>query len=134
MKITELFNNKSKNVDAEFELGSVRMNKKPNDHSGADDEYSFDLAEDLIYFMHNNDDFYRKRFFPVLNLCKKQFDQGQSFSHRVFRPIVTKAYSMYKDEFPLRELRDDLEKEMVEEICKKIHESEMTNMREGAYK
>ena len=134
MKITELFNNKSKNVDDEFELGSVGMNKKPDDHSGADDEYSFDLAEDLIYFMHNNDDFYRKRFFPVLNLCKKQFDQGQSFSHRVFRPIVTKAYSMYKDEFPLRELRDDLEKEMVEEICKKIHESEMTNMREGAYK
>jgi hypothetical protein len=134
MKITELFNNKSKNVDAEFELGGVGMNKKPDDHSGADDEYSFDLAEDLIYFMHNNDDFYRKRFFPVLNLCKKQFDQGQSFSHRVFRPIVTKAYSMYKDEFPLRELRDDLEKEMVEEICKKIHESEMTNMREGAYK
>ena len=134
MKITELFNNTSKNVDDEFELDKIGMNKQPDDHSGADDEYSFDLAEDLIFFMHNNDDFYRKKFFPVLDLCKKQFDQGQSFSHRIFKPVVTKAYSMYKDEFPLRELRDDLDKEMVEEICKKIHESEMNNMREGAYK
>jgi len=134
MKITELFNNKSKNVDDDFGLDDIGLNKKPNDRQAADDEYTFDLAEDLIYFMHNNDDFYRKSFFPVLNLCKKQFDLGNTFSHRIFKPVVTKAYKVYKDEFPLRELRDDLEKEMVEEICKKIHESEMTNMREGAYK
>lgn len=134
MKITELFNNTSKNVDDEFGLNDIGLNKSPNDRGAADDEYTFDLAEDLIYFMHNNDDFYRKSFFPVLNLCKKQFDQGNTFSHRIFKPVVTKAYNMYKDEFPLRELRDELDKEMVEEICKKIHECEMTNMREGAYK
>lgn len=134
MKITELFNNKAKNIDDEFELDKIGLNKDPDDHSAADNEYSFDLAEDLVFYMHNNDDFYRKSFFPVLNLCKKQFDQGQSFTHRVFKPLITKAYGMYKEEFPLRELRDELEEEMVEEISKKIHECEMTNMREGAYK
>lgn len=131
MKITELFDNQSKNLDDEFGLNKVGMNKKSSEE---DDEYSFDLVEDLIYYMHNNDDFYRKKFFPVLNLCKKQFDQDKSFTHRIFKPVVTKAYGMYKNEFPLRELRDELNEEMIEQICKKIHESEMKNMREGSYK
>jgi hypothetical protein len=132
MKITEFFDKEK--LDSELGIDKVGFNKDPSKDVKDDDEYTFDLAEDLIYFMHNNDDFYRKSFFPVLNLCRKQFDNGQTFSHRVFRPTVTKAYKMYQHEFPLRELRDELDKDMIEEICKSIHETELKNMREGMYK
>ena len=132
MKITELFDRNK--IDKEFGLDKVSMKHVPNDTGRVDNELTFDLAEDLIYFMHNNDDFYRKNFFPVIRLCKKNFDQGNNFSHRVFKPVVEKAYGIYQKEFPLRELRDSLEEEMIEEVCKKIHEAEMLNMREGNYK
>lgn len=130
MKIQEMFE-KSK-LDKEFGLDHIGFNKSPDEESP--DEFTFDLNEDLMYFMHNNDDFYRKHFFPVLNLCNKQFSRGQSFSHRVFKPVVTKAFKMYKSEFPLRELKDELEDERLEEICKSIYETELKNMREGLYK
>ena len=132
MKITEFFDKEK--LDSELGIDKVGFNKDPSKDINDDDEYTFDLAEDLIYFMHNNDDFYRKNFFPVIRLCKKNFDQGNNFSHRVFKPVVEKAYSMYQKEFPLRELRDSLEQDMIEEVCKKIHEAEMLNMREGNYK
>ncbi len=130
MKILELFDKEK--IDQALGIDKVGFNKDPNEVS--DDEYTFDLNEDLIHFMHNNDDFYRRQFFPVINMCRKQFDQGSSFSHRVFKPVVVKAYKMYKDEFPLRELRDELEDERIEEIAKSIYESELKNMREGSYK
>ena len=69
-----------------------------------------------------------------LTVLRHNFDQGNNFSHRVFKPVVEKAYGIYQKEFPLRELRDSLEEEMIEEVCKKIHEAEMLNMREGNYK
>lgn len=130
MKIQEMFNNAK--LEKDFGLDHIGFNKSPDEKS--DDEFTFDLNEDLMYFMHNNDDFYRKHFYPVLNVCKKQFDRGQNFTHRIFKPTVLKAYSMYKHEFPVRELRDELDHERVEEICKSIYETELKNMREGLYK
>ena len=64
MKITELFDRNK--IDKEFGLDKISMKHVPNDTGRVDDELTFDLAEDLIYFMHNNDDFYRKNFFPVI--------------------------------------------------------------------
>jgi len=132
MKITELFDRDK--IDKEFGLDKINTKLKSNDTGKANDELTFDLAEDLIYFMHNNDDFYRKNLFPVIRICKKNFDQGNNFSHRVFKPVVEKAYDMYQKEFPLRELKDTLEQDMVEQVCKKMYETEMLNMREGNYK
>jgi len=132
MKITELFDRNK--IDKEFGLDKINTKLKSNDTGKANDELTFDLAEDLIYFMHNNDDFYRKNLFPVIRICKKNFDQGNNFSHRVFKPVVEKAYNMYQKEFPLRELKDTLEQDMVEQVCKKMYETEMLNMREGNYK
>jgi len=125
MKITELFNNPKKPID--------QLLGKEKDHDIDSDEFKFDLGEDLIYFMHNNDDFYRRNLFPVLKVCKRKFDLGQGFSHRMFKPIIAKAYEAYKKEFPLRELQDSLEEEKCDAIAKEIYNTELGHMKDGKY-
>lgn len=125
MKITELFNNPKEPLDAL--LGTN------DDNEEKEKESKFDLDDDLIFFMHNNDDFYRRNLFPVLKVCKNKFDHGGGFSHRMFKPIVMKAYEAYKKEFPLRELTDSLEEEKCEAIARKIYETELGNMKDGKY-
>lgn len=101
---------------------------------GHNNEYEFDLAEDLVYFMHNNDDFYRRHFFPVLKTCKAQFESGGDFSHRVFKPVIKKAYEAYRKEFPVRELEESIEEDLTEEIAHAIYETELRNLKDGLYK
>ena len=97
-------------------------------------KYEFDLGEDLVFFMHNNDDFYRRHFFPVLKTCKAQFESGGKFSHRVFKPIINKAYEAYKKEFPIRELEESLEDEFKEQVARSIYDTELKNLEDGLYK
>lgn len=123
MKIFELFNNNKSPVDLDKD--------QEKDHN--QDEFKFDLGEDLVYFMHNNDNFYRKNFFPILKVCKNKFDAGRGFSHRIFKPVVIKAYEEYKKEFPLRELEDKLEDSIYEKISRQIYETELGFMRDGRY-
>jgi hypothetical protein len=125
MKITELFNNPKKSID--------QIMGFDKDHDIESDEFKFDLGEDLIYFMNHNDDFYRRNLFPVLKVCKNKFDKGHGFSHRVFKPIVMKAYEAYKKEFPIKELEECLEEEKCENIARQIYETELGNMKDGKY-
>jgi hypothetical protein len=126
MKITELFNNPKEPIDSL--LGTSKEKEDEKDKGS-----KFDLDDDLIFFMHNNDDFYRRNLFPVLKVCKNKFDHGGGFSHRMFKPIVAKAYESYRKEFPLRELEDKLDEEQCEAIARKIYEMELGNMKDGKY-
>ena len=125
MKITELFDNPKEPIDTL--LGTEKDAEKKDKSS------KFDLDDDLIFFMHNNDDFYRRNLFPVLKVCKNKFDHGGGFSHRMFKPIVARAYEAYRKEFPLRELEDSLDEEQCEAIARKIYETELGNMKDGKY-
>jgi hypothetical protein len=110
---------------------------KTKSHNKVKDEknkFGFDLAEDLVFFMHNNDDFYRRHFFPILKTCKTQFENGGKFSHRIFKPLIEKAYTAYKEEFPIRELDDSLEENFTEEVAKIIYDTELKNLEDDLYK
>lgn len=134
MKITELFNNTKEPVEklvGKMHDNDATISHKP-DHK-SDHEYTFDLSEDLEFFMHNNDDFYRRHFFPTLKICKAKFDNGAGFSHRLFKPVIVKAYETYKKEFPIRELPDNLDDELCEKMARRIYETELGNFEEGQY-
>jgi hypothetical protein len=66
-------------------------------------------------------------------MCKGSFDNGKNFSHRVFKPLVSKAYESYKKEFPIRELEDELESKFIEQTAKEIYETELGHMKDGKY-
>lgn len=128
MKIFEMFGNKDISAEDMLKMG---QNKIIKDETG---KFEFDLAEDLVFFMHNNDDFYRRHFFPVIKTCRAQFDKGGDFSHRVFKPVIKKAYEAYKKEFPIRELDESLEEDFTEQVANYIYETELKNFKEDLYK
>ena len=128
MKLFEMFGNKEMPVEDMIKTGPSKIIK---DEMG---KYEFDLAEDLVFFMHNNDDFYRKHFFPIIKTCKAQFESGGKFSHRVFKKVIEKAYESYKKEFPVKELDDSLEDEFTEKVALHIYETELENIKGNLYK
>lgn len=83
-------------------------------------EPDFDLHDDLIFFMNNDPEFYRGEFYPFLVKFKRHCEGGRSVRAKAFEPMVTKAYDMYKNKFPVNELEENLSQHDLKDICEKI--------------
>lgn len=93
----------------------------------------YDIVEDLMFFMNNDPVFYRHEYYPsVLKFrdCKKS---GIDFESSKFKTVVEKAYKAYYQKFPIKNLKQSLENEMIDEVCSKIYESELENIKQGHY-
>lgn len=123
-----MFGSNEMPIEDMLKIGPKKIIKDQNGH------YEFDLAEDLIFFMHNNDDFYRRHFYPILKTCKAQYESGGEFTYRVFKPAIKKAYEAYRKEFPIRELEEGIEEDLTVEIANHIYETELQNLKDGLYK
>ena len=88
------------------------------------DKLPFDLADDLLFFMRNDDNFYRRNYYPHVTKCVAHIKKGNDVSPKVFEPMVRHAYEAYTKKFPIRQLPEDLEQKVCEEVCKKIREEE----------
>ena len=93
----------------------------------------FDIKDDLMFFMNNQPEFYRKHYYPSMCKFKSMHEAGKKLSPAAFRPMVEKAYKMYTSEFPLESLDDTINKETCEEICTKVHSTELENIKQGHY-
>jgi hypothetical protein len=96
-------------------------------------DLGFDLKDDLAFFMNNDPDFYRKKYFPTMLRFKKYCDQGKTVRPVAFSKLVTDAYDIYKEKFPVEGLAETLDKEVCEEVCKIIHQQETKNIEENFY-
>ena len=90
-------------------------------------EVDFDLQDDLMFFMNNDPEFYRKDYFPFLNKFKHHCDCGRSVSPKAFVPIVEKAYKNYLAKFPVQELDETLKENDLHDICEKLQHQELQN-------
>jgi hypothetical protein len=97
-------------------------------------ELGYDLKDDLAFFMNNDPEFYRKRYFPTMLKLKKYCDEGKTVRPVAFSKLVMDAYNIYKEKFPVEGLQETLDEEMCEEVCKIIHQQETKNIEEGFYK
>ncbi len=109
MKITELVNPEKFNVE------------------------EYDLQDDLIFFMNNDPDFYRRHYYPSIIKMKLNHDRGQELDSSKLVPIVKHAYSVYKDKFPVKNLDKELDQPNIDDICSKILETETENFKTGQY-
>jgi hypothetical protein len=98
------------------------------------DDLGYDLKDDLSIFMNNDPEFYRKRYFPTMLKFKEYCEQGKTIRPIAFKKLVTDAYEIYREKFPVEGLKNKLDEEMCMEICKNILEQETKNVKEGAYK
>ena len=85
-------------------------------------ELDYDLVEDLLHFMHNDDHVYRRHVFPVLMKCIDNIKDKKSTDAKMFAETMKECYKLYKKKFPIRELPDMLEEKVCAEACKKMHE------------
>ncbi len=93
----------------------------------------YDVVEDLIFFMNNDPVFYRQDYYPSMLKFMHCNKTGKQFESSNFRPMVKKAYKMYHHKFPVKNLKKDINLEMLDEICSKIYENELENIKTGHY-
>ena len=122
MRIQELLENK--------DFDDMKFVKKTGDKR----EIDYDLSEDLIHFMHNDDDVYRRLLFPKIAHVMDRLDLKQPTHLKIFKPAVEHSYKIYVKKFPIRELPDELDDKMLEQICNKLHTDTLKDIKDGAYK
>jgi hypothetical protein len=95
---------------------------------------SYDLADDLQYFMNNDPEFYRKNYYPFVMKVKEAKVNKTKFTAKAFEAMVNHAYKVYKETFTEeKNLPNELDEELVKEICENLHRQELKNIEEGHY-
>ena len=97
-------------------------------------ELNFDLIEDLVFFMNNDDDVYRRHVFPSVAKCVDNISEKKKTSPDMFKRAVEESYKEYIRKFPIRKLPDSVEDELCNEVCNKMHEEVCKDVSEGKYK
>jgi len=98
-----------------------------------DKTLDFDLIEDVIYFMNNDPEFYRKEYYPFMHKFKSYIDADKNLSPKVFQPMCQRAFKLYQNKFPQEGMELKLDKADFKDMCSKLHEKEMSNIDEGHY-
>jgi hypothetical protein len=125
MRIRELLENNNRHFDdAKF------VSKAENGEHKID----YDLVEDLTFFMHDDDDTYRRHVFPSVAKCLDRLEAKKTISPNIFAGAVKESYKNYIKKFPIRELPDDLDEQLFAEVCDKLHEDFKKHHAEGKYK
>ena len=102
-------------------------------HMGNDDgpQIDFDLHDDVMFFMRNDPEFYRKEYYPFVSKFERHTKNGGSAGPAAFKKLVNVGYKQYYSKFPSDGLEDTLEPEDVQEICKKLHAEELEHIRKS---
>jgi hypothetical protein len=103
------------------------------DKEQKDKELGYDLKDDLVFFMNNDPQFYRKKYYPTMLKFDKFVKEGKRIDARGFVKLVKEAYSTYQNKFPVEGLKEELPEDMLEDICKAIHDQETKNVEDKFY-
>ena len=97
-------------------------------------EINYDLIEDLIHYMNNDDNAYRRHLYPSIAKCLDITERKKKPAASIFKSAVEECYKKYSREFPIRELPDSIDEETCEEICNKLRETICKDVADGKYK
>lgn len=109
MRIRELLEGKKFN-DLDFV-------KKDGDKTDID----YDLTEDLVFYMNNDDDVYRRVVYPSVVTCTDRLESNRKTNPSIFTNAVKESYKQYLKKFPMRQLPLDIDEEVCKEACEKMH-------------
>jgi secreted PhoX family phosphatase len=105
MRINELV----ENIDLD-----LHFNNKKQEDTG------FDIAEDLLFYMQNNDDVYRRHVYPQVIKHKAAMKTGKA-NRSLFSNATLEAYKAYSAEFPIKKLPSKLPKDVQEKVCLELY-------------
>ena len=84
--------------------------------------------------MNNDDDTYRRHVYPAITKCVQGIKSNTEPSPNIFKTAVLKSYNNYIQEYPIRELPDQIDHETCEAVCSKMHEEVCKDYSEGKTK
>lgn len=105
-----------------------------NTESNQDDGLEFDLVEDLVFYMNNDDDAYRRHMYPSILKCIHNIENKIPTKPSMFKVAVSECFKSYSKQFPVRGIPDELDEEQLSEICEKLHDDVCKHASEGKYK
>ena len=115
-------------------LDSVEIDLDRGEQNSKDKGLDFDLVEDLVFFLNNDDDTYRRNTYPAIHKCLTRIKSRQKTHPSLFKIAALKGYKDYVNKYDLNELPDALDEEVCAEVCKKMHEDTCKHAEEGKYK
>lgn len=80
----------------------------------------YDLAEDLVFYMNNDDDVYRKTVYPAVVKCLETLKQQKPARPNMFKQVALECYKSYQRKYPIRSLPDALDEKVCNEVCEKL--------------
>jgi hypothetical protein len=122
MRINELLEGKIFN-----DLDFIKTN-------GDKTDIDYDLCEDLMHFMHNDDNVYRRHLYPVIAKCLNHVKHKSNPKADYFKSAVDECYQQYIKKFPIRQLPTTLDEKTLKEVCDKLCEEFKEHHEEGKYK
>lgn len=97
-------------------------------------ELAFDIAEDLSFFMNHDDETYRRHVYPSIIKCLNIIEQKKKPNPLLFKKAALESYKNYTKQFPIRQLPESLDDELVNEVCKQFYEEICKQVEEDKFK
>jgi hypothetical protein len=103
-------------------------------HTDTGREIAYDVADDLVFFMNNDDAVYRKYTMPIIAACIKLLKAKKRANISVFKDSIVKSYNIYSKQYPIRELPNELDDDTIIDTAKLLYKEIKTDIQNGLYK
>src|SRR6056300_842137 len=85
-------------------------------------QLDYDLMDDVYFYMMNDDDFYRKQYYPTMNKCKQTGD------NEALMPVVDSCIKEYCTKYKIpKQIADQITSEDKKMLMQKIMDGEKAN-------
>lgn len=96
-------------------------------------ELNFDLVDDLVFFLNNDDNAYRRHLLPAVHKFIDKQRSKEEPKYTIFKTAVADGYKKYTQQYPMRELPDDIDTKIWKTACKKLFDQISKDMEDGHY-
>lgn len=97
-------------------------------------ELTFDVPDDIIFYMKNDDTAYRNHLYPAIAKCMDLIKSKKETHPSLFANAVKECYNSYIKEYPIRELSGDIDTKHHKDTCIKLHDEVVKDIHDGKYK
>jgi len=100
------------------------------------EQLPFDKIDDLVVYMRNDPEFYRKQYFPTMcNVADMQREGTNDNPQSIIMPMIEKAIGEYCQKFQIaRHVDDVFDNNDRTAVFDKIYKEEMEQIEKGEYK
>lgn len=91
-------------------------------HIDKEPRLDYDLVDDVYFYMMNDDDFYRKQYYPTMNKCKQTGD------NEAFMPVIDSCIKEYCTKYKIpKQIADQITSEDKKMLMQRIMDGEKAN-------